>query len=366
MKFKGYAVAVAVLTATSLALTACASNESGSSSTASSSKSATSYFGTLSGIGSTAQTQAQTAWAARFQGANPNVTVNYSSQGSGAGVSGFTSGGTYGYAGSDAALSTDQLSQTFANCAAGSKPIDLPVYISPIAVAYHITGVTGLKLDANTLAGIFKGSIATWNDPAIGALNSGTVLPSAKITVIHRSDKSGTTFNFTDYLAQAAPSVWTHAASEVFPYQGESASGTPGVVQTLKNTDYSIAYADDSGATGLQKAQLKVGSSFATLSAKGSATVVAASKPASGRAANDLALSIDRTNTSSGAWPLVLVSYLIVCDHYKDPAMAKLVKGYATYVASSAGQTAAAKQAGSAPLSSGLSMKVQNIISSIR
>ena len=113
------------------------------------------------------------------------------------------------FAGSDARLKDDELASTFAGCAAGTKAIDLPVYISPIAIVYNVDGVDDLNLDAATIAGIFSGTITTWNDPAIAALNPDATLPSAPITVVHRSDDSGTTKNFTDYLAQNAPTVWT-------------------------------------------------------------------------------------------------------------------------------------------------------------
>lgn len=101
----------------------------------------------------------------------------------------------------------------FATCTDTSSAMNLPVFISPIAVIYNVEGVKDLKLDAATMAGIFTGKITKWNDPAIVALNAGATLPDAAITAVHRLDKSGTTGNFTDYLYQNAPDVWTPRAT---------------------------------------------------------------------------------------------------------------------------------------------------------
>lgn len=365
MKISRIGAPAAVLAAVALVLTGCAANEGGS--TPSTSPGSTAKFsGTLNGIGSSAQGTAETSWIAGFQQANPAVTINYDPQGSGAGRSSFISGAAT-FAGSDAALSDKELAGTFKGCAPGSKGIDLPVYISPIAIAYNVDGLKDLKLDAAMIAGIFKGTITKWNDPAIAKANPGASLPDARINVVHRSDDSGTTQNFTEYLAANAKSVWDAPSGQTYPYTiGDAAKGTPGVAAAVKNAKNSITYIDDSGAAGLSKAELKVGNSYVKLSAAGAADVVAKSPQVSGRAANDLAIAIDRTNTDQNAWPLVLVSYLITCDHYKDTKKADLVKGYATYVASAPAQKAAAEQAGSAPLSSELSAKVTKAIATIK
>jgi len=371
---------VALLAAAAISLTACAANEGSTPSTTTAK--ASNLTGTLNGIGSSAQGAAQTVWAAGFQQANPKVTVNYDPQGSGAGRKSFISGAA-DFAGSDAALKTEELASTFAGCAAGSKGIDLPVYISPIAIAYNVDGVKDLKLDAATIAGIFSGkittwddakikdqnsgAITTWNDPKIASQNSGASLPSAPITVVHRSDDSGTTQNFTEYLAANAPDVWTKPSSQTFPYTvGDAAKGTSGVADATKNAKNSITYIDESGSAGLSIAQLKVGSDYEKISADGAAAVVADSPIASGRDTNDLAIQIDRKDTKKGAWPLVLVSYVIACQQYKDAAKADLVKGYVGYIISSDAQKAASEQAGSAPLASDLSAKVQKAVDSIK
>lgn len=364
MKIKRLTAPLAIVAVAALSLTACASNESSSPATATATTS--SLSGTLNGIGSSAQGVAQTTWISGFQQNNPNVTVNYNPQGSGAGQQSFIAGSA-DFAGSDAALSAAQLSSTFAGCAAGSKAIDLPVYISPIAIAYNLNGVKDLKLDANTIAGIFSGKITTWNDSAIASQNPGVTLPSTAITVVHRSDNSGTTFNFTDYLHAVAPSAWPQAASQTFPYQvGDAAKGTSGVATDIKNNQNTIGYIDESATAGMSIAQLKVGKNYVKISAQGAADVVANSPLASGRPTHDLAIALNRNDSSSGAWPLVLVSYLIVCQNYKTSTTADLVKAYVDYVVSSAAQKAANEQAGSAPLASSLAAKVVASVSTIK
>lgn len=363
MNHRRYSAPIALLVVGAISLTGCAANEN---TTPAGSTTSSSLSGTLNGIGSSAQGTAQTVWAAGFQTANPGVTINYDPQGSGAGRTSFISGAA-DFAGSDAALSDDELTKTFAGCAAGSSALDLPVYISPIAIAYNVAGVKDLRLDAPTIAGIFKGTITSWSDPAITAQNPNAKLPDAHITVVHRSDDSGTTQNFTEYLSANAKNVWDAAPSQTYPYKvGDAAKGTSGVADATRHGSNSITYIDESGASGLSIAQLKVGNDYTKLSASGAAAVVAASPLVAGRKANDLAVAIDRTNTKAGSWPLVLVSYLIACTDYKDPAKANLVKAYATHIVSAEGQDSAAKQAGSAPLAADLAGTVRTAIDSIK
>lgn len=322
--------------------------------------------GELNGSGASSQGSASDAWIAAFQTANPRVTVNYSPDGSGAGRKAFISGGV-AYAGSDSALSTHELAGDFAACMPGTKAIDIPVYISPIALIFNVDGVTELKLDPDTIAKIFKGDITMWNDAAIAALNPGATLPASTITAVHRSDDSGTTKNFTDYLAKTAPGVWDAPAADTFPYTGgEAAQGTSGVVGAVTNGHNTIGYADASRTGNLGVASLKVGDTFINYSAAAAAQVVAGSPVLKGRSANDIAIELDRTTSDPTHYPLVLVSYLIVCQEYANPATGTLVKAYAGYVASPAGQAEAAKAAGAAPLSAELSAKVATVIETIK
>lgn len=343
----------AVLAAAPLALVlaGCAANENSSSSESGSNTDAASTLsGTFNGAGASSQEAAEAAWISGFQAANLDVTINYNPVGSGAGREQFIQGAAV-FAGSDSYLSDEELAGSFGACAEGSSAIDLPVYISPIAIAFNVEGVDSLNLDATTLAQIFSGEITNWNDEAIAALNPDVELPDLAITVVHRSDDSGTTENFTEYLYDNVPDVWGHEPSETFPYSFEGAQGTSGVVDAIKNGVGTIGYADASRVGDLSTASLQVGDEFVALSSEAAAAVVDASPQVAGRAENDLAIDIDRTTTAEGTYPLVLVSYLIFCESYADSTDAQFVKEYVSYVVSEEGQQAAAEGAGSAPIS---------------
>lgn len=357
----------AVLAISALALTACGTDNvvnTGSSSGAASTAKAVS--GSLTGTGATSISAAMDAWQAGFQQANPNAKVQYSPEGSGAGRKALIAGAVQ-FAGSDAYLKDDEMTAAKAKCGPDGA-IDVPWYISPIAVAFNVPGVTSLKLDASTVAKIFSGSITNWNDAAIAKQNPDAKLPDLKITAVHRSDNSGTTQNFTDYLAKAAAADWTNAASGDWPksLSGENAKGTSGVVSTVTATAGAVTYADDSAVTDkLGKVELKVGDSYVPVTAEAAAKAVDEAKTVEGRPANDMALNINRTTTTAGAYPAVLVSYGVFCAHYPDQSTVDLVKAFGSYALSTAGQQTAAEAAKSAPLSAALSTKALAAIDSI-
>ncbi|KQW48514.1 phosphate ABC transporter substrate-binding protein [Nocardioides sp. Root1257] len=348
-----------------LAVTGCgASNESDGGS-ASDGDSGTSLSGELAGGGASSQDSAQQAWRAAFQGENSGVTITYDPVGSGAGRESFISG-AYLFAGTDSYISDDEGELTKATDTCGAEPIEVPAYVSPIAVIFNLPGVDSLNLDAKTIAGIFAGKITTWDDAAIAALNDGVDLPSTKIAPVHRSDDSGTTKNFTDYLSKAGDGAWTDDPSDTWPLKGgESAEGTSGVVAAVKGGEGTIGYADDSQAGGLGKVSIKVGEAFNAPSADGAAKALEVSKPVEGRGEGDMAFDIDRTTTEEGAYPLLLTSYLLACPTYDDANDAELVKAFLTYIVSSDGQQAAADAAGSAPLPDSIAQQATDAVSVI-
>lgn len=357
---------IAVIAAGALALTACGSdNPTGTSGGAQTA--GTKVTGTLTGIGSSAQGAAMDAWKTEFASANQGATIQYSPDGSGAGRKALLDGSAQ-FGGSDAYLKDEEFAQSKQVCGPDGA-INIPVYISPIAVAFNLPEIKELKLDAPTVAKIFRGEIATWNDPAIAALNEGVSLPDLKVTPVSRSDDSGTTSNFTDYLAAAAPEVWTDKAAGVWPasLKGENAKGTSGVVKTVSDTPGAVTYADDSAVSGkLGVAQIKVGETFTKISAEAAAKAVDAGKPVEGRGANDLSIKLDRATSAEGAYPIVLVSFHIVCSNYDKQETVDLVKAFESYVVSDAGQKAAADAAKSAPLSKDLQEKTKAAIESIK
>ncbi len=340
-----------------------AANESAPAGGAAPSAGGTALSGTISGAGSSAQQAAMQAWIAAFTGANPDATVNYDPVGSGAGRTQFIAGGV-AFAGSDAYLKQDELTQAQDRCK--SDVVEVPAYVSPIAVVYNLQGVTDLQLAPGTIADIFNGTITTWNDPAIAADNPGKSLPDQRITPVHRSDESGTTQNFTDYLKKASGGAWTYDASGNWPVQGgEAAQGTSGVIGAIQKGDGTIGYADESQAGSLGKVLVKVGNEYTGPTPEAAAAVLDNSERVQGRGDSSFAFDLKRDTTASGTYPIVLVSYQIACSKYADQAQADLVKGFLTYTTSADGQKAAADAAGSAPLSDKLRSQIEPAISGI-
>ena len=236
--------------------------------------------GNFSGAGASSQQAAVEAWIAGFQGTNPDAKVAYNPSGSGAGVSTFLTGAT-AWAGSDAALADNEVEQSKSVCASGNA-FDIPVYVSPIAVVFNLNGISGkgktLNMDADTIAKIFDGKITKWNDDAIKQQNPKVDLPDLDITVVHRSDKSGTTKNFLSYVKDAAGDAWSYELGENWPNEvGQGAKGTSGVISTVQQADGTIGYADASQAGELGTVAVKVGDDYVPFSAEAAAKVVDAS-----------------------------------------------------------------------------------------
>jgi phosphate transport system substrate-binding protein len=324
--------------------------------------------GEIAGAGSTAQQAAQEAWIAEFENANGGATLSYDGVGSGGGREQFISGGV-AFAGSDTPLKEDEgeLGKAIKRCEPGEL-VEVPDYISPIAIVYNLPGVEELKLDPELLAKIFNQEIENWNDPAIAKDNPDVELPDTRIVPVNRSDESGTTENFTDYLSQVAPSVWTHEVSGEWPVKGgEAASGTSGVIEAVSAGEGAIGYADASQAGELGKALIKVGSTWAEPSAEAAAKVLDLSKedPELEAGKSVIAFEIDRKTEASGVYPIILVSSLIGCTKYKSADEAALVKAYFEYAISEEGQALSAEASGAAPLSPALTKKVEAAVGAI-
>ncbi|MFC8800558.1 phosphate ABC transporter substrate-binding protein PstS [Promicromonospora sp. NPDC057138] len=356
----GSAVMVGAL---ALSLAACGSDPTTGNETAPTDEAAA-LSGDYAGAGSSAQESAMDAWVAGFQSANPDVTINYDPAGSGAGREQFLAGGLQ-WAGSDSALDDDELEASKEVCGPDGA-IDLPVYVSPIAVTFNLPDVDALNLAPEVIADIFNGTIKKWNDDEIAADNPDVELPDLAVTPVHRSDDSGTTKNFTQYLEATAPKGWTNEADSVWPLKGgDSAEGTSGVIGVVTDTEGAVTYADASKIGTLGTGAIKVGEEWVQHSPEGAAAVVDASPLVEGRAEHDFAVEVDRTLTDADTYPLVLVSYAIACTNYKDEAAGNFVKAFLAYQASEEGQQAAADAAGSAPISAGTAEKVAAAIDSI-
>lgn len=376
MKALRFGRSAALLSVAALALTACGGGDdaassssapAGSSSAAaegSSSAAAGSEIPTASGqlIGSGASSQeaAMGAWTEGVKTTSPELTVQYSPDGSGAGREAFLSGAS-SFAGSDAALKDEEKEQAKQICGEQGA-FHIPAYISPIAIAFNLEGVDSVKMDAETIAKVFSKEITTWNDPAIAEQNEGVELPDTPITVVHRSDDSGTTENFTAYLTEAAGDAWKYDEVETWPSEitAESAQGTRGVVGQVAQTDGAITYADASAVGDLGTVAVKVGENYVEYSPEAAAETVAQSEEA-----EDGSIKLDRAVDSGDVYPVVLVSYHIYCNQYGDQEVADQIKAFASYVVSEDGQKAAEEAAGSAPISEKVATKAQERISAI-
>ncbi|MGJ9411620.1 phosphate ABC transporter substrate-binding protein PstS [Aeromicrobium sp. CF4.19] len=345
IKLRSVAPVAAAITL-GLSLTACGA---GNEDSGSGSSDGDGVSGTLAGAGASSQESAVQAWRAGFQEANPDATVNYDPIGSGGGREQFISGGT-AFAGSDAYLDDEELTAAQERCS-GGEIVEVPNYVSPIAVVYNLPGVDTLNLTPEAIGGIFQGEITEWDDPAIAEENPDAELSGA-ITPVHRSDASGTTENFTDYLDAASGGSWSEGVVEEWPIDGgEAAEQTSGVVSAVTNGEGTIGYADASQAGDLGTASVQVGEEFVEYSPEAAAAVLDNSEQAEGRGETDIAIEVDRAVDEGAVYPIVLVSYMMACQTYEDEEEAELVKSFLSYVVSEEGQQTAAENAGSAPLS---------------
>ena len=334
------------------------SSAGSSNSTTVNTTSATCVSGTLKSDGSTAQQNAMNQWISNYQQQCSGASITYGGGGSGQGITDF-SNKQVDFAGSDAALDPSKGEVAKASQACGGQAIDLPMVTGPIAIAYHVKGVKTLTLTAEEIAKIFTGKITKWNDPSLVASNKGVTLPAETITVFNRSDASGTTQNFERYLAASAPSVWTAKPAKQWAGAGQGKKGNQLVGQAVQSTEGAIGYVEWSYAiqNNLDEAQIDNGGGPVALTADTVAkTIATATVAPSGP--GDLTLKLDYATKTPGAYPIVLVTYEIVCTKYSNPQIGSLVKSFLTFAASNQQQTAV-HNLGYAALPASVQAKVQ-------
>ncbi|OBF15766.1 phosphate ABC transporter substrate-binding protein PstS [Mycobacterium kubicae] len=311
-------------------LSGCGSDNNASAPSATTTTAACGGKSTLKASGSTAQENAMTRFVKAFEQACAGHSVNYTANGSGAGISEFLSNQT-DFAGSDSPLSKDEYARAQQRC--GSPAWNLPMVFGPIAIAYNVKGLTSLTLDGPTAAKIFNGAVTSWNDPAIGALNAGVVLPAEPIRVVFRSDESGTSDNFQRYLDTASGGAWGKGAGKAFNGGvGEGAKGNEGAAAAVGTAEGSISYVEWSFAQAQHLNTAKVITSagpdaIAINPDSVGKTISAAWFTKEG---NDLAfdtISFYRPN-QPGAYPIVLATYEIVCSKYADPQVGAAVRAF--------------------------------------
>ncbi|EPH40268.1 phosphate ABC transporter substrate-binding protein PstS [Streptomyces aurantiacus] len=352
-----------------LALTACGSDDTGDNGDGGKKSNAASDIkcddakGQLAASGSSAQKNAIDAWVKQYTAACKDVQVQYNPTGSGAGITAFLQGQT-AFAGSDSALKPDEIEKSKKVCKS-SQAIDLPMVGGPIAVGYNVPGVDKLVLDAKTLADIFNNKIKNWNDKAIEKLNPDAKLPGTKIQAFHRSDESGTTDNFTKYLKGAAPSAWPYETGKSWePKGGQSAQGSSGVAQQVKQTTGAISYMELSYAEeGIETVDLKTGAKEPVEATVDNASKAISEAKTVGKG-KDLALELNYKPTAEGAYPITLVTYEVVCEKGNKSDTLATTKSFLNYVSSEDGQ-ALLKENGYAPIPSEIITKVRETVAAL-
>lgn len=346
-----------------------ASNSSSADSSAGSSSAAGGAFeaagftcatGTLRSSGSTAQGKVMAELITSYNAKCGATIGDYGGGGSGKGITDFVSGQT-DFGGSDSALKDEDRAAARDKRCEASDAIDLPMVTGPIAVAYHLSGVDKLVLTPNVLSGIFGGTITTWNDAAISAINPGVTLPDLAISTVHRAEDSGTTDNFTKYLAAAGG--WTFEGGKAWTAPGGiGAQGSDGVAKAVADTEGSIGYVEWGFATQekLAMAEIDNGSGPVALTAESAGKAVAAATVVG--TDGDLALKLDYATSEAGAYPIILVTYEIVCAGGNGDA-APLLKSFLGYAVTD-GQALFA-DLGAAPLPESIRAQVETAVKAL-
>jgi phosphate transport system substrate-binding protein len=341
-------------------LAACGSSNNSSTASSGSGSSGSTVKTTLNGAGSTfaAPIYQQVGADLKSQG----LTVNYQGVGSGAGVAQF-SAGTVDFAGSDPALAPADKATI-----KKGEPIQVPFALGAITASYKLSGVdSGLKLDGATLAKIYLGKITSWDDAAIKAQNPGVNLPGTKITVVHRSDSSGTTKGFTQFLANYSPE-WKNGPGvdkDIKWPVGTGAKGNDGVAAAVKQSDGSIGYVEQAYA-------LQNGFTFADVKNKSgkyvAPTIESTSAAGEGLTVpKDLGVStIDSANPT--AYPIVSQTFAITysdpCKAGLDQNKAKGLKQLMTYLLGPGQDTI--KKLSYAPIPASLKTKDQAVVDAMQ
>jgi phosphate transport system substrate-binding protein len=372
VKIKRHASVLGLVMAGALALTACGSDTNtappagGGQSSGGSSGAKVDCGGkkSINGDGSSAQGNAMAEFGAEYQRVCAGFNVAYNASSSGDGIKNFNAK-QVDFGGSDSPMKAEEITAATSRCG-GNAPVHLPLVFGPVAIGYNLPGVTGLTLTPELIAKIFSGAIKNWNDPAIKAANSSATLPDKTIAVVYRSGQSGTTDNFQKYLEAAAKTAWGKGAGKEFKGGvGEGKAKSADVASAVKGTDGGITYVEASFAksNSLGVAKIDSGAGAVELSDATAGKAIAAAKIKG--TGNDLVLDLDGLYAlkEAGAYPLVLVTYELVCSKGYDADTAKAVKAF-LMVASSTGQDNLSK-VGYVPLPQELRTKLQSSVDSI-
>jgi phosphate transport system substrate-binding protein len=313
----------------------------------------------LSGAGATFPAPLYQRWFADYNKANPGTQISYQSVGSGAGVEQFLAG-TVDFGASDAPLKPEERAKFKTKFSA--EPIQVPMTGGSVVFAYNLDGVKDLKLSRAAYCGIAAGKITKWNDPAIAKANPGAKLPDSAIQFVHRSDGSGTTFQFTNHLKAACP-TWTAGVNKSvsWPQGMTGAKGNEGVAAQIKQTPNAIGYVEYAFAkqTDMPMASIenKSGKLIAPSPAAGAEAFVGEKMPA------DLALLVpDSANPK--AYPISGLTWLLLYPQSKDAAKQTALKAVVEWSLSTGKATAT--ELGYVPLEDSLVAKVKTELAKVK
>lgn len=317
----------------------------------------------INGAGATFPFPIYSKWFTEYGRVNTDAKINYQSIGSGGGIKQLTEG-TVDFGATDSPMKEEELKN--AQEKNKSNVIHIPTVIGSVVLAYNIPGVDqNLNLTPEAISGIFMGTIKKWNDPKIAEANPGVNLPDAEIIVAHRTDGSGTTYVFTDYLSKVSPE-WKNGPGTgkdvKFPV-GQGGKGNEGVTGLIKQLDNSIGYVEYVYAVqnDLKFAHIK--------NANGefiAPTLESTTKAADGAVTDmpdDMRQSI--TNSSgAGAYPIASYTYIILYEDQKNEFKGKTMKGFLTWALTDGTQFA--KDLGYAPLPDAVREKAMTKINSLK
>lgn len=281
----------------------------------------------LEGAGATFPQPLYLEWVGAFIQEQKGIRINYQGIGSGGGIQQLTQG-TVDFGASDAPMKDEEIAA--AEAAGGAKVLHIPTVFGAVVLAYNLDGVEHLRLDQETLAGILLGTISTWDDAAIAAINPGTQLPATDIQVVHRSDASGTTSIFTTYLAQIS-SEWSASVGKGKDVKwpvGVGGQGNDGVAAVVQQQPGALGYVELSYA-------LETGLSVATLKNKAGNYVEPSLESTSAAAEGvdfpeDLRFSLS-DSAAQDAYPIVGATWILAYDRMESPVKAAAFKAFLSW-----------------------------------
>lgn len=275
----------------------------------------------LTGAGATFPYPLYTKWIAEYAKTTPSVAINYQSIGSGGGIRQITEK-TVDFGASDAPMSDEQIGKA-------QGVIHVPTCLGAVVLAFNVEGVTSLKLTPETISGIFLGEIKQWDDPKLKADNPDASLPAKAIGTVHRSDGSGTTKIFVDYLSQVSP-AWAKgpgAGTSVSWPGGLGAKGNEGVAGQIKSQPASIGYIELAYAMQNKMAMATIKNRSGKFVTPTLASITAAAKGASAKMPEDLRISIVDAE-GDDAYPISGFTYILLYGKQPDAAKGKALVGF--------------------------------------